>query len=523
MTSNHFDQSGPFYQNPIYPRSFPDPYVLKHGGEYYAYCTGHSEDGRVFGVLHSSDLLNWVPLGGAMAELETPEPFYWAPEVTYWNGRFFLYYSVGNETFMQLRVATSDRPDGGFQDAGVRLTKEDFAIDAHVFIDDDGQRYLFYATDFLEHSHIGTGVVVDRMVDWYTLAGDPRPVVRAKYDWQVYDPARKEKGGVRWHTVEGPFVLKRKGRYFMMFSGGNWQQPTYGVSFALADDLTKPEEWRQFSDGKKVLPILRTEKDHQIGPGHNSVVRGPNNRDLYCVYHYWHEGSRVLAANRMDFAGPRIFVESRPYLPKMLPLPPSSKFKLNDLNWKPSGTWKISDNSAQSSSDSPSSIRSGRLPKCFLCEFSFKAVEPQGGLFELRFEGNADVLGGIVFHFNDEDAVYEWVESENEKRTGPKTLGKHFAIEALHRITIEADHSFISVRLDDSHLITRVLPSDPLYLSLFTDRYEVAFSGFELTEGFEDRFELEDGDAINLRGWHAATADADLNIRDQELIFVSSG
>jgi beta-xylosidase len=194
------------YTNPVYPQSFPDPFVLKFRGEYFAYCTGDASDGNLFGILHSKDLVNWAYIGSAMEPLASRPPFYWAPEVIYDNGKFYLYYSAGNEILMEIRVAVSDRPDGGFVDAGVRLTKEEFAIDAHVFIDDDRSRYLFYATDFLEYSHIGTGTVVDRMIDWKTLAGKPRPVSRAKYDWQVYDPARKEKGGVRWHTVEGPTV-----------------------------------------------------------------------------------------------------------------------------------------------------------------------------------------------------------------------------------------------------------------------------------------------------------------------------
>src|SRR5215213_99680 len=221
------------YLNPVYPHSFPDPFVLKFRGEYYAYCTDFSRDGKVFGVLHSRDLVNWQEIGGAMQPLKNDSPFYWAPEVTYHNGKFYLYYSVGNEALMELRVATSDRPDGGFVDSGHRLTNEDFAIDAHVFEDTDGARYLFYATDFLEHTHIGTGTVVDRMVDWTRLEGNSRPVTRAKHDWQVYDPNRAEKVGVRWHTVEGPAVIKYRGRYFQMYSGGNWQNTSYGVSFAV--------------------------------------------------------------------------------------------------------------------------------------------------------------------------------------------------------------------------------------------------------------------------------------------------
>ena len=41
--------------------------------------------------------------------------------------------------------------------------------------------------------------------DPFTLKGDPNPVTRAQFDWQVYDPRVRRKGGVRWHTVEGPF------------------------------------------------------------------------------------------------------------------------------------------------------------------------------------------------------------------------------------------------------------------------------------------------------------------------------
>lgn len=303
------------YLNPVYPKSFPDPFVLKFRGEYFAYATGFAADGNVFAVIRSNDLVEWTELAGAMKPIDPSPPYYWAPEVTYANGKFYLYYSVGNEALMEIRVAVSDRPDAGFVDAGRRLTSEDFAIDAHVFMDDDGSKYLFYATDFLDHSFIGTGTVVDRLVDWFTLAGNPQPVTRAKYDWQIYDPARKEKGGVRWHTVEGPAVLKRKHLYYEMFSGGNWQNTSYGVSFAVSREIENPDEWQQFSDGKTVLPILRTASDDVVGPGHNCIVRGPNNRELYCVYHRWIGDERVMAIDRMDFAGERIFVVGASHAP----------------------------------------------------------------------------------------------------------------------------------------------------------------------------------------------------------------
>src|SRR5438045_7476544 len=133
------------YLNPVHPRPCPDPFVLKHLNEYWCYCTGFWHDGRCFGVLHSRDLIHWRELGGALAPLDQESTCYWAPEVCYENGLFLMYYSVGNEERMQIRVARADHPAGPFTDCGVRLTTEEFAIDPHVFADDDGTRWLFYA------------------------------------------------------------------------------------------------------------------------------------------------------------------------------------------------------------------------------------------------------------------------------------------------------------------------------------------------------------------------------------------
>jgi beta-xylosidase len=318
------------YCNPVWPHAFPDPFVLKHEGEYWAYCTGFWHDGRCFGVLHSRDLVHWEPRAGAMAPLPPPldtATCYWAPEVARHAGRFYLYYSVGNEETMEIRVAVADHPAGPFVDAGRRLTAEPFAIDAHVFAAADGSRWLFYATDFLERSHVGTGTVRDRLLDPFTLAGAPRPVTLPRYDWHVYDPRRPEKGNVRWHTVEGSFVLERKGVLYQMFSAGNWQNPTYGVSYATSRDIAGLDEWEQAADGDRVLPILRTVRGPEgdvVGPGHNSVVRGPDGRQLFCVYHRWSDsaGARVMAIDRLDWAGERMILLGPTTTPQPAPLQP---------------------------------------------------------------------------------------------------------------------------------------------------------------------------------------------------------
>jgi arabinan endo-1,5-alpha-L-arabinosidase len=305
------------YVNPVWPHSFPDPFVLKFRGEYWGYCTGVQPDGRCFGILRSRDLIHWEPVpAGALEPLAGGHTCYWAPEVTYADGIFYLYYSVGNEERMEIRVAVSDHPAGPFVDSGRRLTSETFAIDAHVFVDDDGSRHLFYATDFLDRSHIGTGTVRDRMLDPFTLAGQPAPVTLPRYDWHVYHPNRPEKGYVRWHTIEGPSVLKHNGLYYQMFSGGNWQNPTYGVSYAVTDSLDRPEEWEQRSE-----PILRTIPGKVLGPGHNSVVLGLDDRQLVCVYHCWSQGERVLAIDPLVWEGDELRILGPSSEPQSLALP----------------------------------------------------------------------------------------------------------------------------------------------------------------------------------------------------------
>ncbi len=296
------------YLNPVYPHDFSDPFVMNYRGEFWGYCTGFQPDGGVFGIIHSTDLVHWEYIASAMRPIAGEHPCYWGPEIVdagIWRTdgmpKLLLYYSVGNEETMQIRVAGSDVPQGPFHDLGITLTKEPFTIDPHVFTDEDGSRYLFYATDFLTHTHVGTGTAVDRMIDPFTLEGKPEPVTRARYEWQVYDSKRAAKGGVKWHTVEGPFVLKHHGKYYQMFSGGNWQNLSYGVSYAVSDTIKPGHEWTQHADGAKILPILRTIPGKVIGPGHNSVVTGPDGIELFCVYHVWHDGVRAMAIDRMEW------------------------------------------------------------------------------------------------------------------------------------------------------------------------------------------------------------------------------
>jgi beta-xylosidase len=273
------------YRNPVYRGSFADPFALRTGDGYVAYGTGRIVGGRAFEVLRSDDLVHWTSAGGALeppAGLEATD--YWAPEVAEAEGRFFMYYSCGvGDKGHRIRVAVADAPEGPFRDQGVVLTPDErFAIDPHPFRDADGQWCLFYAHDVLEGERIGTTVAVDRMLDMTRLEGRPRTLLHASDDWQLFRRDREMYGRVAdWHTLEGPFVVARDGRYFLLYSGGAWEEPSYGVSYAVADAPLGP--YREPVTGPVVL---QTVPGVVLGPGHNSVVTGPDGAD-WLVYHAW--------------------------------------------------------------------------------------------------------------------------------------------------------------------------------------------------------------------------------------------
>ena len=273
----------------LYGGYFADPFVLWHGGLYYAYGTGlHGRGGGgAFEVLSSPDLHTWTSYGGALVPY-TDEPLeYWAPEVAVRGERFYMYYSAGvGDVGHHLRVAVADSPLGPFTDQGLNLTPGlPFAIDPSPFRDQDGQWYLYYACDLLDGERPGTSLAVQRLEDMTRLSGEPVTVLRAGSDWQLYAAARSMPtygGTYDWHTLEGAFVVRRGERYHLFYSGGAWTNETYGVGHAVAAHPLGP--WHEPVEGA----VMLRSGQGLIGPGHISVVQAPGGQD-YMVYHAWDE------------------------------------------------------------------------------------------------------------------------------------------------------------------------------------------------------------------------------------------
>jgi GH43 family beta-xylosidase len=510
------------YTNPVYDLSCPDPFVLKHRGAYWCYCTGWSHDGRCFGVLTSRDLIHWTQSAGALAPLEGAFKEYWAPEVVYWNGSFYMYYSVGDGVVMHIRAAVAEAPGGPFVDCGKRLTPHEFAIDAHCFQDEDGCRYLFYATDFLDRSRVGTGTVFDRMVDPLTLAGDPRPVALAHFDWQVFDPQRMEKGGVRWHTVEGPFVLKRKGVYYEMFSGGNWQNTSYGVSYASAGSLEDLAEWRQIEHNDRRPLVLRTLPGEVIGPGHNSVVRAPDNLQLYCVYHRWDTGSsaRLLAIDPLEWIGDRLTVLGPSTGPEPAPNLPSISGFAAGWTW-PLGSWRTSPDTAVCE---PGFCQARlALPvSSFLLQVHLRVLPPssQTQRYGIALASETGELATFVLAPFSQHAIIRAMDTEAALELHPDYLH-----EVDHLLQVEADGPNVSIALDGVRRWQGRLTGVPERLQLFAESCAAEFAAFELTLGWENLFEETDVDPQAI-GWlrqPSNVANVHWSVADKQLRCGSGG
>lgn len=303
------------YQNPVTGHYFADPFVWQHDGVYWAVGTGAGPCAgpAVFPMLRSTDFVTWRPAGEAL--VRPPAGLgdtFWAPEVAYRDGIFYLYYSVGRgDRGHQLRVATSDAPGGPYLDTGVALLDPadcPFAIDPHPFRDDDGRWYLFYARDFLDEgpgARAGTALVVQELIDM-TALGDGTVVLRARHDWQRFLRDRPMYGGrYDWHTLEGPAVCKRDGRYYCFYSGGCWETGCYGVDYAVADHILGPYRDEGAAAGPRVL---RSVPEHAVGPGHNSIVAGPDGTP-FLAYHAWDPrfGARRMCLDRLVWRpeGPR--------------------------------------------------------------------------------------------------------------------------------------------------------------------------------------------------------------------------
>lgn len=252
-----------------------DPFILYDNNTYYAYGTSSSEG---FQAYVSTDLKHWAlaetPLGNHLVLKKGNQVYgesdFWAPEVYKKNGMYYMFYSANT----RICVATSDSPLGPFIQSEVKpLISDEGCIDHHLFIDDDGTPYLFFVR-FIEPDGITSGNNI-----WMTRMNDDLLSIRdMKSEWKHCISVSKPWENIMGRIIEGPFVLKHNGKYYLSYSANDYQSQSYGVGYATSTNLSNPD-WEKSPSN----PILKN-PNNLVGTGHHSFFSDAEG-NLCIVFH----------------------------------------------------------------------------------------------------------------------------------------------------------------------------------------------------------------------------------------------
>ncbi|HVU30782.1 MAG TPA: glycoside hydrolase family 43 protein [Sphingomicrobium sp.] len=271
------------YVNPVLDSDFPDPSVIHApDGFYYAYATQTERGGRWINiqVARSPDLVHWQILGDALpakpAWASRTQDF-WAPDVIREGPRYIMYYSGKPDTSDErhglcLGVATATSPAGPFVDMGHPLKcGEGFVnIDPKAFDDPGtGEHLLYWGSGF-------------KPIKVEKLGPDRMSFERSSEPVELVSPGSSDAFPV---LVEGAWVLRRGGYYYLFYSGDNCCGPkaNYAVMVARSRSAKGPYETLEQATGKPHSIVLQ-KRGYWIAPGHNSIVTDAAGAD-WIVYH----------------------------------------------------------------------------------------------------------------------------------------------------------------------------------------------------------------------------------------------
>ncbi|MFF3868836.1 family 43 glycosylhydrolase [Micromonospora sp. NPDC001898] len=202
--------------NPIVQHIYTaDPAPLVHGGRVYLY-TGHDEDGSTnftmkdWRVWSSADMVNWTDHGSPLnvGTFSWAKANAWAGQVIARNGKFYWYVPVTatSTNSMAIGVAVGDSPTGPFHDAIGRPLVANGEIDPTVFIDDDGQAYMYWGNPNLWYVKLNADMIS------YSGSATKIPLTTAGFGTRTGNASRPTL------YEEGSWVYKRNGLYYNVFA-----------------------------------------------------------------------------------------------------------------------------------------------------------------------------------------------------------------------------------------------------------------------------------------------------------------
>lgn len=278
---NMFQHANPF-GHALVPDMIADASIQKIGDTFYCYATtdGYGRGLETSGppvVWKSKDFVNWSFEGTYFPSASKQK--YWAPSkaVQGRDGRWYIYPTVNH----YMHVAVADSPDGPFRLAqGVDEFTKPYAeaatllkngdrggIDAEVFVDDDGQAYVFWGRRY-----------VARLADDMMTVSDIRQL----------ETRRKE-------YSEGPIFFKRKGIYYYLYTIGGDERYEYYYQMSRTSPFGPYE-----TPAHDLVSTTNVERG-VFGPGHGCVFNVGD--DYYFAFLEFSRNStnRQTYVNRLEF------------------------------------------------------------------------------------------------------------------------------------------------------------------------------------------------------------------------------
>jgi arabinoxylan arabinofuranohydrolase len=225
--------------NPIVQHIYTaDPAPMVYNGRVYLY-TGHDEDGSTYftmkewRVWSSTDMVNWTDHGSPLnlATFSWASANAWAGQTVYRDGKFYWYVPTTNRATgrMAIGVAVSDSPTGPFRDAIGRPLVENGEIDPTVFIDDNGQAYLYWGNPNLWYVRLNSDMVS------YSGGVNQIALTTAGFGTRTGNASRPTL------FEEGPWVYKRNGLYYNVFAARCCSE---FIAYSTATSPTGPWTYR---------------------------------------------------------------------------------------------------------------------------------------------------------------------------------------------------------------------------------------------------------------------------------------
>lgn len=333
-----------FYRNDRQEFEIADPYVLyvdQEDSPEYGYYYLYSTTGALFFLTYrSKDLVNWELMGKCYdpssseddAKKATKTALY-APEVIYDEDmdKYIMFFSATPENSKNVvnlsYMATSDNPYGPFElvssedasrETSVTLSDgttyeyndyfaqylyfdqakiakkvlDDFGlseyqnsgyiatIDPHPFVDDDGEKYIYFSMNGGRNYIIGLKCIDG---DWLNLDYDNMKLLtRSGYyevDGSEINPAETASNYVN----EGPTIVKHNDKYYLTMSINSYEDRSYAVIQAVSDSPLG--EFRKLTgeEGGVLLSTDGLSMDLVSGPGHHSFIE--RDGQMYIIYH----------------------------------------------------------------------------------------------------------------------------------------------------------------------------------------------------------------------------------------------